>query len=78
MALGHQLRDGALVEGPGDQQDDVIDHVAVPAGDEGAAAGGQVVLSVRMTPPLQNKLNFSCLTIITVKCAGFHDAGTYI
>lgn len=52
VALGHQLRDGALVEGPGDQQDDIIDHVAVPAGHEGAAAGGQGVFSVCMTPPL--------------------------
>jgi len=30
MTLWHQLRDGSLVQSPGDQQDDVIDHVAVP------------------------------------------------
>lgn len=46
VALGHQLGDGALVERPGDQQDDVIDHVAVPAGHEVAAAGGQGVFSL--------------------------------
>lgn len=32
MALGDELGDGTLVEGPGNQQDDVVDHVAV--GDE--------------------------------------------
>lgn len=30
VTLWHQLRDGTLVEGAGDQQDDVIDHIAVP------------------------------------------------
>lgn len=29
VTLWHQLGDGALVERPRDQQDDVIDHVAV-------------------------------------------------
>ena len=29
VALAHQLREGALVQGAGDQQDDVVDHVAV-------------------------------------------------
>lgn len=46
VTLGHQLRDGTLVEGSGDQQDDVIDHVAVPASHEGATAGGQRVFCV--------------------------------
>lgn len=32
VALGHQFRDGALVQSPSDQQDDVVNHVAVPAG----------------------------------------------
>ncbi len=31
VTLWHQLRDGSLVEGPRDQQDDVINHIAVPA-----------------------------------------------
>lgn len=30
VTLRHQFRDGPLVEGAGDQQDDVIDHIAVP------------------------------------------------
>ena len=29
VALGHQLGDGPLVQCSGDQQDDVVDHVAV-------------------------------------------------
>jgi len=29
MTLWHQLGDRPLVEGAGDQQDDVVDHVAV-------------------------------------------------
>ncbi len=44
VALAHQLRDGPLVQGAGDEQDDVVDHVAV--GDEveegGQLAGGVV------------------------------------
>lgn len=30
VTLWHQLRDGPLVEGSRDQQDDVINHIAVP------------------------------------------------
>lgn len=38
VALGHQLGDGALVQGARDQQDDIIDHVAVPThGQRGGA-----------------------------------------
>lgn len=47
VALGHQLRDGALVEGARDQQDDVVDHVAV--GDEveeGGEGASRVVAHV--------------------------------
>lgn len=32
VALGNQLGDGALVQSPSDQQDDVVNHVAVPSG----------------------------------------------
>lgn len=45
VALGHQLGDGALVEGSSDQQDHVIDHVAVPAG----WGGAEYVLCVTTT-----------------------------
>ena len=31
VTLGDQLRDGALVQRAGNQQNDVVDHVAVPA-----------------------------------------------
>lgn len=36
VAFRHQLGDGPLVQRAGDQQDDVIDHVAVPEGSRGA------------------------------------------
>lgn len=34
VTLGHEFRDGSLVEGARDQKDDIIDHVAVPEADE--------------------------------------------
>lgn len=30
VTLGHQLGDGPLVQSARDQQDDIVDHVAVP------------------------------------------------
>ena len=32
VAFGHELRDGSLVQSPRDQQDDIVNHVAVPGG----------------------------------------------
>lgn len=42
MTLWHQLRDGALVEGARDQQDDIIDHIAVS---ETQGRWGRVVMT---------------------------------
>ena len=52
VTLGHQLGDGALVERPRDQQDDVIDHVAVAEGTrggEGSLEGHLCSLAGHMT-----------------------------
>lgn len=44
VTLWHQLRDGALVEGARDQQDDIIDHIAVS---ETQGRWGGVVMTER-------------------------------
>ena len=47
VTLWHQLRDGPLVQSARDQQDDVIDHVAVP---EAGTRGGNQLIWVELDP----------------------------
>lgn len=51
MALGHQLGDGALVQGPSDEQNDVVDHVAVPAGTQDKACHRWAAASLTSPDP---------------------------